>query len=209
MHQSHRLAIILVAGAALVACSKHDAPATDSTSALGAATDASANACSGTPTPQITAAGIGPVRVGSRVSDVTSSCATHDTTFMLEGTSERGTVVRFGPYAVTALTTGQADSSITRVIVADSAFRTDRGVGVGSRVQALRDAYGQVCAALGEGKVVLSAAALPGISFATSVSPSALPNGGRSLDRNPSAVPDSAHITSLWIYEGSSTCGGS
>jgi hypothetical protein len=208
MNRTNGLALILLSTAALFACGGGDDASSDTTAA-GPAANAAANACSGTPTPAVTSAGVGPVRVGARVGDVTSQCATHDTTFALEGTQEQGTVVRFGPYAVTALTTG-ADSTISRVIVTDSAFRTDRGVGVGSRVQALRDAYGQVCAALGEGQVVVFAAALPGISFATSVSPSALPNGGSTLDRNPSAVPDSAHITSLWVHEGgASTCGGS
>lgn len=192
----------------LTACGGHDAPATD-TANLGAATSATANACSASPAPQITPGGIGPVRVGSSVSDVAARCPTHDTTFTLEGSTEHGKVIRFGPYAVTAITTGSSDSSISRLVVSDTAFHTDRGIGVGSRVQALRDAYGQVCATAGEGKVVVSAAALPGISFATSVSPASLPNHGRSLGRNPSVVPDSARITSLWIFEGRSTCGGS
>jgi hypothetical protein len=209
MNRTHGLILALCTSVALLACGGHDDAAPDTTTA-GLAANAATNACSGVPTPPITSAGIGPVRVGGSVSDVTSRCATHDTTFALEGTQERGTVVRFGPYAVTALTTGSADSTISRVIVADSAFRTDRGIGVGSYVRALRDAYGQVCASLGEGNVVVVAAALPGVSFATSTVASALPDGGRNLDRNPAAVPDSAHITSLWVYEGGeSTCGGS
>ncbi|HET7564968.1 MAG TPA: hypothetical protein VFJ96_08240 [Gemmatimonadaceae bacterium] len=206
----HRLVPILLASSALLtACSKHDAPATDSTDVATVPVKPAANACSASPTPPITAGGIGPVRVGSSVADVASNCPTHDTTFALEGMTERGKVIRFGPYALTAITTGTGDSSISRVIVTDTGFHTDRGIGVGSRVRDLRDAYGQVCATTGEGKVVVSAAALPGISFATSVSPARLPSRGRTVSRNPSIVPDSARITSLWIFEGRSLCGGS
>ncbi|HEX6966769.1 MAG TPA: hypothetical protein VF166_13320 [Gemmatimonadaceae bacterium] len=206
----HRLVPILLASSAmLTACGKHDAPATDSTDVAAAPVKAAVNACSPSPTPSITAGGIGPVRVGASVADVASRCPTHDTTFTLEGTTEHGKVIRFGPYAITAITTGAGDTSISRVVVNDTAFHTERGIGVGSRVRDLRDAYGQVCATTGEGKVVVSAAALPGISFATSVSPAALPNHGRTLGRSPSLVPDSARITRLWIFEGRSLCGGS
>ena len=166
-------------------------------------------ACPGDAVPSVTSGGVGVVRLGSRTSELRDQCETRDTTFTLgEGTRERGTVVRFGSHALVAMA-GGADSTISRIIVRDSVFRTERGVGIGSTVRELRNQYGQMCAALGEGRIVVSVAALPGISFETSLRPAALPRGGLGVAADPGTVPDTTRVTSLWVYEGTSGCGGS
>ena len=65
------------------------------------------------------------------------------------------------------------DSAIQSITLADSAFRTDRGIGVGSRIRTLRFAYGRVCAVDRNGEAVLAVAGLDGLTF--SFDPSSLP----------------------------------
>ena len=128
-----------------------------------------------------------------------------DTAYTAEGTSEHGLIVRAGAVRLLVLA-GGPDSTVSRIMVTDSVVKTDRGVGVGSTVGDLRRAHGRVCATLGEGEVVVAAAAIPGIAFATSAA--AAPGGRAALEHDAALVPDSARITRLWIYDGETRCGG-
>jgi hypothetical protein len=169
---------------------------------------ATADACSGGAAPILTAGGVGPVRLGGRAKEIAARCAVHDTAITLEGTRENARAIRLSGSTVVALL--GPDSTISRIIVREGAFRTEGRIGVGSTVGNIRQTYGRICAGLGDVPgVVVSAAGLSGISFETSASPSKLPRGGRSVERDPSLVPDSAHVMSLWIYDGESLCGGS
>jgi hypothetical protein len=202
MHGHRRLIGALVL-AALAGCKRDRAatPAGDS------ATAATGDACTGGAPPILTAGGVGPVRLGGRPSDVASRCPVRDTAISLEGTAENARAIRLDGRTVVALL--GPDSTISRIIVRDGAFRTERSIGVGSTVGEVRQAYGRICAAIGEGSVVISAAGLSGLSFETTVAPARLPRGGRTVERDPTVIPDSAHVRSLWIYDGESLCGGS
>jgi hypothetical protein len=158
----------------------------------------------------VTPSGVGPVRLGQTLAHVREMCTvtTVDTSFA-DGVREQVAVVHFGPHRILALA-NNADSTITRLVVADSAFATDKGVGVNGTVGMMRDAYGQLCAALGGEEIVVTAPAVAGISFATSASPGALPQGGRTIGDHPEAIPDSVHVTTFWIDDDAGThCGGS
>ncbi|GAC1687045.1 MAG: hypothetical protein NVS9B3_05550 [Gemmatimonadaceae bacterium] len=162
----------------------------------------------------VTAGGIGTIKLGSSLLDIAARCAGRDTVVMRsEGTRERGRVLRAGGHSVIVLATsakGGDTTTISRIVVADGAFRTDHGVGVGSSVGELRKAHGQLCAALAEGSIVVNSAALPGVSFATSASTALVLRGGpRALERDPGLVPDSAKVTTLWIDDREMACGGS
>jgi hypothetical protein len=161
--------------------------------------------------PIVTASGVGPVRLGARVSAIAdANCTMRDTSFTLgEGIMERGHVVELGEGNVVILVSGDTEPVVERIIVNDPAVRTEGGVGPGSTVENLRSSYGRICATVGEGNVVLSVPPLTGVSFGADVALSSLPRGGQGLDTNPGAVPGSAPISSLWIHGAASGCGSS
>lgn len=210
MHRHRRLSAL---AAALVwshgaACEREG---TESARGQGGAdtTGATADACAPNGrVPAVTSGGIGIARIGMPVREVAQSCRTRDTTFTLgEGIQERGAVIEFAGRRVLALTTG--DSTISRLIVADSSFRTERGLGVGSTVGQLREAYGRLCGAVGEGTVAVWLAGLPNVSFGLDTRMSELPASGSRLSDDPSVIPDTARVTSLWIISEGVACGGS
>lgn len=156
-------------------------------------------ACATAPTP-ITTQGIGPVRIGAKISAVSTACETRDSAITLdEGMTERAHSIDVGGGHVIALSTGSADTSITRIVVRDSVFATAKGIHLGSTVGALRAAHGKVCAAVGEGNVVAFAGDIPGVSFETDVSPGELRGGSAAVERDPSVLPDAATIRGIWI----------
>ena len=155
--------------------------------------------CATAPTP-ITTQGIGPVRIGAKVSAVSTACETRDSAITLgEGMLERAHSIDVGGGHVIALSTGSADTSITRIIVRDSVFATAKGIHIGSTVGALRAAHGTVCAAVGEGNVVAFAPDVPGVSFETSVLPGELRGGAAAIERDARVIPDAATISAIWI----------
>lgn len=158
--------------------------------------------------PPVTSGGIGVARIGAPVREVGQVCRTRDTTFTLgEGLQEKGAVIEFAGHRVLALTTG--DGTVSRLIVADSAFRTERGLGVGSTVGQLREAYGRLCGAVGEGTVAVWLAGLPNVSFGLDTRLSDLRASGSRLSDDASVIPDTARVTSLWVITEGVPCGGS
>lgn len=155
--------------------------------------------CATTPTP-ITAQGIGPVLIGGRVSAVANACEVRDSAITLgEGLPERSHSIDVGGGTVIAISTGTADTSITRIIVRDPALLTAKGVHVGSSIGALRAAHGALCAGVGEGNVVAFAADIPGVSFETNVPPTELHGGAAAVENDANVIPDAATIGAIWI----------
>ena len=202
MSRPTSISLTLAASIALACGGDDDA---DDQSRTGDTGTATANACvPGSPT--LTAGGIGVLRLGQPVAAADGRCEMRDTTISLgEGTDERGRVVDLaGRGSVIVLTNAQGN--ITRIIVEDSTVRTERGLGVGSTVGDLRRTHGMLCAAVGEGIVVVSSGNLGAISFATDADLS-VARRGASIDAE--AIPDDARITRMWAYEGRALCGAS
>ena len=159
----------------------------------------------------IDSAGIGPVLRGMRIAEIATRCTVADTSITLgEGVNERAHAISVGSRRLAVLTTGTADTSVIRVMTVDRGFRTTDGVGVGSSVQALRLAYGTICAARGEGQFVVMASNLPGVSFAIDWNPppsrepavaeTPFPGG------DPGTALDETRITKAWVHGISGAC---
>ena len=201
MHMIRLLPV--VASLAIVVACRGKERASDSTSA----TAARGPICvEGGGTPTITAAGVGPVRIGARLASISDRCTVRDTSFSLgEGSQENGRVVSFGSSSAALIVSRDSAQTIERIIVADSSIRTEAGLGVGKTVGAMRAAYGRLCAATGEGRIVVGVPPLPGVSFATTASLREITN----VESRPEAIPDSTRITGIWVYGGRAACGGS
>lgn len=195
----------LVGAIAISGCQREREAAPTADSGAARSTDP----CAG-PSATLTPGGVGAVKGGATVRALRGVCFVADTAISLgEGMTERAHRVRVGSGSLIALSTGTPDTSITRVVVRDSAYRTERGIGIGSTVGQLRQAHGRICASIGEGRVVVASAALPGLSFETSLGLADVPGGPRTLERDPAAIPDDATITAAWAYDGPTLCGGS
>ena len=197
--------------ALLCAACRGDKPETDARASAANPETATAGPLANDPpacsvAPHVTGEGIGPLRVGMRLRDLPRGCAMRDTALALaEGMRETAHAVAMGPAAAVAITSGSTDSTVSRVIVADSAFRTAAGVGVGSTMADLRRHYGRLCAALGEGTVSVRADTLPGVSFAVSADFGAMA-AAQSRLRDASPVPDSARVTAIWLVGAGLRC---
>ena len=203
-----RLIAVAAAVASLTACQR-EADSDARTPGDTAATPPAANACAPNGrVPAVTSGGIGVARIGASLREVGQSCQTRDTTFTLgEGLQEKGAVIDFAGHRVLVITT--QDGAISRLIVADSSFRTERGLGVGSTVGQLRQAYGRLCGAVGEGTVAVWLAGLPNVSFGLDTRLSELGAASSRVSDDPSVIPDTARVTSLWVITEGVVCGGS
>ena len=211
MSRNRRLIALAAALASLGSACQREADSDTPSQRSGdtAGTPPVANACAPNGrVPAVTSGGIGVARIGASVREVGQSCQTRDTTFTLsEGIQEKGAVIEFAGHRVLAITTGEG--AISRLIVADSLFRTERGLGVGSTVGQLRQAYGRLCGAVGEGTVAVWLGALPNVSFGLDTRLSDLGAASTRLSDDPSVIPDTARVTSLWVITEGVACGGS
>src|SRR5688572_18000924 len=124
MRLSRALSAAVAALVLLAACRGREA-ASDSTAATA---DARRPVCvEGAPT--ITAAGVGPVRIGARLASVSDRCTVRDSAFSLgEGIQENGRVISLGTASVALIVGRDSAAAIERIIIADSSIRTDAGI---------------------------------------------------------------------------------
>ncbi|MHB1222522.1 MAG: hypothetical protein ACYC2G_00540 [Gemmatimonadaceae bacterium] len=147
----------------------------------------------------ITGGGLGGVRVGQPVAGLRELCPARDSVLTLgEGRAEQALVVdatdATDASPVVAIHTG--GDRVTRVIVSSPGVTTPQSIGVGSTIGEVRRAYPRACVLVGEGRLVVAVAELPGLSLGTTADFGTLVTGGGAPPL--AALPDTAHVSSLW-----------
>ncbi|CAN5875448.1 hypothetical protein BH23GEM9_BH23GEM9_07890 [soil metagenome] len=146
---------------------------------------------------------IGAMRLGMTAAALRQAApAARDTTWSQEGMSQRGAWVTL-PGNGRALAVLSGDT-VTRLEVRDTVVRTRERLGVGSRLEELRSAYGAACADTGEGTVVVWFANAPGISFALDTP---VPADPAQLRSSPDRLPGTARVTRWWLRRGGASPG--
>lgn len=147
---------------------------------------------------------VGAVRLGMTAEDLRREIpGARDTTVTLpDGGRERAVLVPVGDGRFIAAVV--SDRGVEQIMVRDASFRTDRGVGVGSRLGELREAYGEECAEpFGDGRVAVRFAAAPGVAFALSAT---TPSDTSRTGEDVSSLPDGARVTELWVRNRRDPC---
>jgi hypothetical protein len=144
---------------------------------------------------------VGPVRLGMSASAVRQVASARDTTWTHQGTPRQGVWVTLdeGGRLLAAL----SGDSVTRLEVRDATVRTGEGLGVGSRLEELRSAYGAGCADVDEDVVVVWFARAPGVRFALDT---ATPQDVAQLRANPDRLPGAARVTRWWLRRDAESC---
>jgi hypothetical protein len=143
---------------------------------------------------------LGPLRLGMTTAELRQAASgARDTSWSQEGMTERGLLVPVSGGDALAVLVGD---SVARIVVAQPGPATREGLGVGSTMQELRDAYGRACAAPGEGIIAVWFPAAPGISYAVDVPFSS----ATEFQRNPAQIPGSARVTRWWLRRGTDDC---
>ena len=156
--------------------------------------------------PGVRAAGprerLGPMGLGMTTAALRQAApGVRDTAWTQEGVRERGLVVPFarGGRAVAVL----SGDTITRIEVRDPMPRTREGLGVGSRLEELRAAYGPACSDVVEGEVVVWFPGTPGITFALNAP---VPGDPAQIRASAGQIPPTAPVTRWWLHRGASRC---
>jgi hypothetical protein len=184
-----------------LACADRDAASADS-AAPPPEPVASTDACTLGPA-EVDSGGVGGVRLGMTAAEVERTCPSADTAVTFgEGILEPALVVTVG--SARAIAVVGDDNRVTRIVVPVRG-PTANGVGVGSRIGALRRLHGRVCGMVGEGRIVVVADRLPGVSFATSLDYARWATDDAALADG--ALPDTARLTSLWVHGETVPCG--
>jgi hypothetical protein len=145
---------------------------------------------------------IGPVRLGMSGASLRQSVpAARDTNWTGQGTAHRGAWVPLGSDGRTLATL--SGDTVVRLEVRDPAVRTREGYGVGSRLDELRSAYGNACADVADGAVVVWLATAPGVRFALD---SAVPANAAQLRASAAGLPAAATVTRWWLQRGGDGC---
>ena len=144
---------------------------------------------------------LGPVELGMTAAAVRQAAPNaRDTAWSQEGMRQRGLLVPVANRMALAVLSGDA---VVRIEVAHPSIRTAERLGVGSRMDELRAAYGSPCADATAGRVVVRFATAPGISFA--IDTPVLQNPAQ-LRENPDRIPSTAKVTRWWLSRGDDTC---
>ena len=142
---------------------------------------------------------VGPVTLGMTASAVKQAAPnTRDTTWSQGGARQRGLLVPIANQTAFAVLAGDA---VARIEVGHPAIQTAERLGVGSRMNELRAAYGAACAEVIGGRVVAWFAAAPGINFVLNAP---VPRNVAEFD--PAKIPDTAQVTRWWVSRDAEIC---
>ncbi len=156
----------------------------------------------------VSAKGIGLAQLEMPLADLGKTCTVRDSALRGdEGQPANAYVVSpGGGLASLLIFIDDATQSIRHITTTDSVFRTSGGVGVGSTMGELRRSHGPLCGGLGPAGIEVWPASLPGLVVGTTAYPPKMPGGGTGLAGGATAVPDSAHITSVSVSKPARRC---